>query len=116
MEEVQTVLGPLPAEKLGVTMAHEHLFVDVTVNWVAPREPSLLPVAEGPVTIEVLGLLRRNPALSRDTASSTTLRLLPSRPPSSGGSAAGQSSTSRIRISGAMRPRLPTFPGRPGSM
>jgi phosphotriesterase-related protein len=66
MEEVQTVLGPVPAEELGVTMAHEHLFVDLTVNWVAPREPSLLPAAEGPVTMEFLGLLRRNPALNRD--------------------------------------------------
>jgi phosphotriesterase-related protein len=66
VEEVQTVLGPVPAEELGVTMAHEHLFVDATVNWVAPREPSRRPAAEGPVTMELLGLLRRNPALNRD--------------------------------------------------
>jgi phosphotriesterase-related protein len=47
-------------------MAHEHLFVEATVNWVAPREPSRRPAAEGPVTMELLGLLRRNPALNRD--------------------------------------------------
>jgi phosphotriesterase-related protein len=60
------VLGPVPADALGVTMAHEHLFVNATVNWVAPREPSRRPAAEGPVTMELLGLLRRNPALNRD--------------------------------------------------
>jgi phosphotriesterase-related protein len=65
-ELVQTVLGPVPAEDLGVTMAHEHLFVDATVNWVLPREPSLRGVAEGAVTMERLGQLRRNPAASRD--------------------------------------------------
>jgi phosphotriesterase-related protein len=56
----------VPADELGVTMAHEHLFVDATVNWLAPREPSRRPAAEGPVTMELLGLLRRNPALNRD--------------------------------------------------
>ena len=65
-ELVQTVLGSVSADELGVTMAHEHLFVDATVNWVLPREPSRREVAEGPVTMERLGQLRRNPAASRD--------------------------------------------------
>jgi phosphotriesterase-related protein len=63
---VETVLGPVSADALGATMAHEHVFVDLTCNWEPPSEPSRLELAEGPVTMERLGLLRRNPAASRD--------------------------------------------------
>lgn len=63
---VETVLGPVPVEEIGVTMAHEHLFVDATVNWVGPREPTRRPLAEGPITLENFGALRRNPAANRD--------------------------------------------------
>ena len=30
MTEVVTVLGPLPADKLGVTLTHEHLILDLS--------------------------------------------------------------------------------------
>ncbi|HZR93193.1 MAG TPA: hypothetical protein VFA44_12405 [Gaiellaceae bacterium] len=70
---VQTVLGPVPAESLGITLAHEHVFIDATCNWHLPKEPSRRSLAEGKVTMDRLGALRRNPAASRDNCLLTDL-------------------------------------------
>ena len=71
-ELVETVLGSVAADELGITMAHEHLFVDATVNWVLPREPSRREVAEGPVTMERLGSYGGTRRRAGITASSAT--------------------------------------------
>jgi phosphotriesterase-related protein len=61
-----TVLGPIAAEHLGVTLMHEHLLLDAT-PWFRPSESaSLRPVASQPVSIEILGLLRNDPFMCRD--------------------------------------------------
>ena len=36
--KIQTVLGPIDPTELGITMAHEHLVVDVECNFIMPEE------------------------------------------------------------------------------
>jgi phosphotriesterase-related protein len=66
MTTVNTVLGPISPEQLGVTLMHEHLLLDATPWFREPEAASLRPVAYQPVSIEVLGLLRNDPFMSRD--------------------------------------------------
>jgi phosphotriesterase-related protein len=66
MSEVQTVLGPVSADDLGVTLMHEHLLVDATPWFQEPEEASKRPLAHRPVSIDMLGVLRNAPFLCRD--------------------------------------------------
>jgi phosphotriesterase-related protein len=66
MSEVQTVLGPISADDLGVTLMHEHLLVDATPWFQEPEEASKRPLAHRPVSIDMLGVLRNAPFLCRD--------------------------------------------------
>jgi phosphotriesterase-related protein len=66
MTTVNTVLGPISPEQLGVTLMHEHLLLDATPWFREPEAASLRPVAHQPVSIEVLGMLRNDPFMSRD--------------------------------------------------
>jgi phosphotriesterase-related protein len=63
---VQTVLGPIPADELGVTLMHEHLLVDASPWFREPEEASKRAIAHGPVDIEILGALRNDPFLCLD--------------------------------------------------
>jgi phosphotriesterase-related protein len=53
----QTVLGPVPAERLGVTTTHEHLLTDLSHLQKPPAEASRRATFYAPVTIELLGKL-----------------------------------------------------------
>ena len=66
MTTVNTVLGPITPEELGVTLMHEHLLLDATPWFREPEAASLRAVAHQPVSIEVLGLLRHDPFMCRD--------------------------------------------------
>jgi phosphotriesterase-related protein len=66
MTGVNTVLGPIAPEQLGVTLMHEHLLLDATPWFREPEAASLRTVAYQPVSIEVLGLLRNDPFMCRD--------------------------------------------------
>jgi phosphotriesterase-related protein len=55
--KVQTVLGPVAAESLGVTMTHEHLLVDLSQILKPPVEASKRGAFYAPVTMELLGRL-----------------------------------------------------------
>ena len=66
MTTVNTVLGPIAPEQLGVTLMHEHLLLDATPWFREPEAASLRTVAYQPVSIGVLGLLRNDPFMSRD--------------------------------------------------
>ena len=66
MTTVNTVLGPIAPEQLGVTLMHEHLLLDATPWFREPEAASLRAVAYQPVSIEVLGLLRNDPFMCRD--------------------------------------------------
>ncbi len=61
-----TVLGPVPAERLGTTLIHEHVLFDVSDYWNQPSEASRMARAERPVSIDTLGDLRYDPFLVRD--------------------------------------------------
>jgi phosphotriesterase-related protein len=53
--KIQTVLGPIPAEDLGITMTHEHLLVDLSPLLRPPVEASKRGVFHAPLTMELLG-------------------------------------------------------------
>jgi phosphotriesterase-related protein len=73
MEEIMTVLGPIPPERLGLTSMHEHILYDGTVyrkrlEAFLPNEE--LPVKENePVNLENIGYLRHNFILTWDAVS-----------------------------------------------
>ncbi len=58
---VMTVNGEISASELGITAPHEHIFIDMEVFFTPPAEISAKEIAFGPVTIEKLGILKRNP-------------------------------------------------------
>ena len=53
--KAQTVLGPIPADRLGVTSTHEHLLVDLSGLQPPPVEASRRATFYAPVTMELLG-------------------------------------------------------------
>jgi phosphotriesterase-related protein len=56
----------MPPEKLGVTLPHEHLLVDFTCWWQPPLEASKMKLVDAPITIEILGMMRRDSSFSRE--------------------------------------------------
>ena len=52
---IQTVLGNVPADRLGVTSTHEHLLVDLSGLQKAPVEASRRAKFYAPVTMDLLG-------------------------------------------------------------
>lgn len=58
---VMTVFGKMNAADLGVVTPHEHIFIDMSVFFSEPEEASAKAMAHGPVTIDKLGVLKRNP-------------------------------------------------------
>ncbi len=53
--KIQTVLGPIEPEQLGVTMTHEHLLIDLMPYFHVPEEASLRSYADRPITMDILG-------------------------------------------------------------
>jgi phosphotriesterase-related protein len=58
--KVQTVLGPIDAKDLGITLPHEHLLVDCSFGFLEPEEDLLRRVAHQEVSLENLSLLQYN--------------------------------------------------------
>ncbi len=57
--KAQTVTGPVDANKLGITLPHEHIFVDARENfYFEPVEPAEKRLANAPVTLENLAWVR----------------------------------------------------------
>lgn len=59
--QVMTVRGLMPASQLGITLPHEHILNDCRCWWNAPREPERQYLAQGPVSMEIIGELRMDP-------------------------------------------------------
>lgn len=57
---VMTVLGKKDAKDLGIITPHEHIFIDMSVFFHEPEEISAKQLAHSPVTIDKLGILKRN--------------------------------------------------------
>src|SRR5262245_26584124 len=55
---VQTVCGPVRPADLGMVMPHEHIFVDLSCMFDAPREASERHRAYAPFTLGNLGWIR----------------------------------------------------------
>jgi len=53
-----TVLGPISADELGITLAHEHCLIDLSSNFVEPKEASEKKRAHEPVTFKNVGYVR----------------------------------------------------------
>ena len=51
--QVMTVLGPVPVDKLGITLMHEHLLADSSRVWIPPEEPKLREFAFKPVSANI---------------------------------------------------------------
>jgi phosphotriesterase-related protein len=58
MDKVQTVLGPIAADSLGVTLTHEHLVTDLGMYFIEPEEASDRGHSHAPVGIELLDRVR----------------------------------------------------------
>lgn len=66
--KVQTVLGPIHPEHLGVTMTHEHLLVSTVGVYKEPTEASLRAKWEAPFSIEILGWLLHGRGINKDNS------------------------------------------------
>jgi phosphotriesterase-related protein len=64
--QVMTVLGPIPATALGITLPHEHILNDCRCWWHRPAEPGRQHLATGPVHQGILGELRMDPFVNLD--------------------------------------------------
>lgn len=64
-----TVTGPVPVADLGVTLMHEHVFLDGASSWKCPCHPDEKAIAEIPVQMDIIGELRMNPYMNRDNVS-----------------------------------------------
>ena len=59
--KVQTVLGPVDADSLGITLMHEHIFMDETISFMEPEDPDEKKFAHEPVQLSNLFRVRLNP-------------------------------------------------------
>lgn len=57
---VQTVLGPVPPDRLGLTHTHEHLLIDMRCYHWLPEEATRREWVNAPLTIDRLGSVSRN--------------------------------------------------------
>lgn len=65
MAFVQTVEGLIDSKELGITLMHEHLYIDRSHLWEEPNGPAK-HFANLPVTMDILGRLRLNPYDNKD--------------------------------------------------
>ncbi len=66
MATIMTVLGPVESEKLGFTLAHEHLFIDLSCLWHEPVDKSRMLLVDAPICMENRALLSCDPYHSKD--------------------------------------------------
>jgi phosphotriesterase-related protein len=64
--KIQTVLGMIDAEDLGVTLPHEHLFNDLSSRFTEPKEVGQKQFLHEPVSMPLLSWLRHNPLANID--------------------------------------------------
>ena len=64
-ELVRTVLGDIPAAELGVTLTHEHLFIDISVWYSEPTDPSARLFMNDEPSIDTIWWFRQFPTRTR---------------------------------------------------
>lgn len=62
---VMTVRGPISAHDLGITLMHEHVFIDLSFLWDSPTSEWQRPLVDGEITLANRGLLQVDPYVSR---------------------------------------------------
>jgi phosphotriesterase-related protein len=62
---VMTVRGPIPAGDLGLTLMHEHVFIDLSFLWDSPTAAWQKPLVDAEITLANRGLLQVDPYVSR---------------------------------------------------
>ena len=73
--QVMTVLGPVAAVELGVTLMHEHILNDCRCWWHKPTDPARLRLACEDVTPGIIGELRMDPFVNLDNCTLDDERL-----------------------------------------
>ena len=63
---VMTVRGPMPADRMGVTLPHEHILNDCRCWWNRPKEADRQHLATEPVGPGIIGELRMDPFVNLD--------------------------------------------------
>ena len=63
--QVMTVRGPIDAQDLGITLMHEHLFIDLSHLWDPPVHKWQKPLVEGELTLATRGLLQVDSYISQ---------------------------------------------------
>jgi phosphotriesterase-related protein len=66
VSDVMTVLGPVDSKQLGVTLAHEHILIDLSCLWQEPLDQSRASLVDAPVSLSNRGLLCCDPYHCRD--------------------------------------------------
>ena len=66
MTKIETVLGPIDSDQLGVIAPHEHFFIDTTFEAQEPATEKARKLFESDVNIHNIDVLRRNPFLVKD--------------------------------------------------
>jgi phosphotriesterase-related protein len=63
---VQTVLGEIDTQRMGISLTHEHLLIDARKAWYEPLEATKIALAHQKVSIEILHELRQDPYMNFD--------------------------------------------------
>ena len=67
MTSVQSVRGSISPDELGITSPHEHILIDLSPSHLTEsKDPRKAALANSPVTMQMLGELRRDFTISRD--------------------------------------------------
>lgn len=66
MSQVMTVTGPVSTDNLGATMCHVHVLLDLLCQQTPAREASRKALADKPLTMDILGIVRRDAGLVKD--------------------------------------------------
>ncbi len=64
--EVQTVTGKIPSSEMGVTLPHEHVFIDLRPLWSRPNNPELDWLIDAKVTLGMMGHLLHHATVCKD--------------------------------------------------
>lgn len=74
--KVQTVVGTINPDELGITLMHEHVLTDLSVFFLEPEEATLREVARQPLSLDNLFLVRYNPPSNIDNCRYTDENLM----------------------------------------
>jgi phosphotriesterase-related protein len=64
--KVMTVLGPIAADAMGITLPHEHILNDCRCWWNAPKEPERQHLGKAKMHMGLIGELRMDPFVNLD--------------------------------------------------